>query len=129
MYNSITLSLFIFTLTFGLYRYGSNNVAAGLSIDVTNANGDNAELIVKGDNTFNSNNDRGMASNLVANSNLEINVENGATLNSCGNSGDDIYGFVGVGATATFLGTGYTCSSKQFINGGTVVEPVCQPCA
>jgi len=89
-----------------------------------------AKLIVKGEVTLNSNGFAGMYSFLYSNSNLEIDVENGSTLESCGNTQFDIYGQVPANATATFSGTGYTCSSKQFFVGvgGTVVEPVCQAC-
>jgi hypothetical protein len=95
-------------------------------------NGANAQLIVKGNVTLNSNNRyHGMYSYLEANTKLEIDVENGSTLESCGNSQSDIYGEVEASATATFSGTGYTCSSKQFIvfGGGTVVPPNCQDCS
>ena len=108
-------------------RDASSNNNVGLGINVSN--GANAQLIVKGNVNINSN-DIGMYSflDLKANTKLEINVENGSTLESCGNIVYDIYGYV-IGA-ATFSGTGYTCSSKQFFVGfgGTVVEPVCQAC-
>ena len=66
-----------------------------------------------------------------SNSNLEIDVENGSTLESCGNDDYDIYGQVPASATATFSGDGsYTCDEAKvvFNGGGTVDEPVCQAC-
>ena len=91
--------------------------------------GVNAELNVKGEVTFNSNGDNGISTSLISNANLEINVESGATFNSCGN-GADIYGDVFAPSTAKFLGDGYTCDQDKVVfgGGGTVVEPVCQPC-
>jgi len=88
-----------------------------------------AQLIVKGKVTLNSNN-IGMYSNLNPSTNLEINVENGSTLESCGNGFRDISGEVPLSATATFSGTGYTCDQAkvQFNGGGTVVPPNCQAC-
>jgi hypothetical protein len=123
MYNSNT---FISIPVFGLLRDASSNGYIGLFIDV--GNGANAQLIVKGKVTLNSNDGYGMYPYLEANTKLEINVENGSTLESCGNTQFDIYGEVA--GAATFSGTGYTCSSKQFFVevGGTVVEPVCQAC-
>ena len=73
-----------------------------------------------------------MYSFLYSNSNLEIDVENGSTLESCGNIVYDISGEVVASATtATFSGDGsYTCDqAKVVFNGdGTVDEPVCQAC-
>jgi len=89
-----------------------------------------AKLIVKGEVTLNSNGLAGMYSFLYSNSNLEIDVENGSTLESCGNY-IDIYGYVTAFATATFSGDGsYTCDqAKVVFNGdGTVVPPNCQAC-
>ena len=112
----------------------SDNKSTGLSIEV-NGDGTNAELNVKGENTFNSNGFAGMYTTLsgVTDSTLEINVESGATLETCENDGSyDIGGFVPAGATTKFLGDGYTCDPNrvEFIvfSGGTVVEPDCQGC-
>ena len=126
MYNS-NFIIYIFTLIFGLCRDASNNVYIGMYIGVDS--GVEAELDVKGNVTLNSNN-IGMYSYLGANTKLDINVENGSTLESCGNGQFDISGQVKASATATFSGTGYTCSSKKFFVGvgGTVVKPVCQAC-
>ena len=90
--------------------------------------GVDAQLIVKGEVTF-SNKNYGMYSYLEANTKLEINVENGSTFETCGNTQFDIVGYV-VGA-ATFSGTGYTCDEANFFftGGGTVDGPVCQPCS
>ena len=108
-------------------RDANSNLNYGLGIGVV-VDGVNAQLIVKGKVTLNSNDNYGLYSYLEANTKLEINVENGSTLESCGNTQFDIYGYVA--GAATFLGTGYTCSSKQFIEvGGTVDEPVCQDCS
>ena len=77
-----------------------------------------------------------MYSFLYSNSNLEIDVENGSTLESCGNDDDDIYGEVEASATATFSGTGYTCDQNKVVfegigggTVGTVVPPNCQDCS
>jgi len=104
----------------------SSNNNVGLDIGV--GNGANAQLIVKGKVTLNSNGLAGMNSLFGANTKLEINVENGSTLESCGNKFYDILGEVK--GAATFSGTGYNCSSTTFFvgGGGTVVEPVCQAC-
>ena len=83
---------------------------------------------MKGEVTFNSNGAYGMYSFLDSNAQLEINVESGTTLKSCGNTGFDIYGFVEPSSTLDFSGTGYTCDQIVFDGAGTVVEPVCQPC-
>jgi hypothetical protein len=108
-----------------IFRDASNAIY-GMYIDVSN--GVEAELIVKGNVTLNSNN-IGMYSFLRANTKLEINVENGSTLESCGNIVKDINGYV-TGA-ATFSGTGYTCDQNKvvFEGDGTVDEPVCQDCS
>jgi hypothetical protein len=80
----------------------------------------------------NSNIQRGLAAKVSGGAKLNVDVKENGTFESCGNNSNswhyDIYGNVLATATATFSGTGYTCSSKQFINDGTVVEPVCQPC-
>ena len=93
--------------------------------------GVNVKLIVKGNNTFNSNYFYGINTfvNFDSNANLEINVESGATLHSCGN-GADINGYVHEGGKVDFSGTGYTCDQDKvsFGGDGTVVEPVCQAC-
>ena len=116
------------TLIFGLCREASNNGNIGLIIDVED--GVEAKLNMKGKVTLNSNGFYGMAIFQNPNTNLEINVENGSTLNSCGNSPLDIYGFTASDATLTFSGDGsYTCSSKDFVGGGTVVGPTCQDCS
>jgi hypothetical protein len=121
------LSLFI--PLFDLLRDASNAIY-GMYIGVDS--GVEAKLIVKGEVTFNSNGNgfAGMYSFLYSNSNLEIDVENGSTLESCGNTQFDIYGQVPANATATFSGTGYTCDqAKVVFNGGfTVVPPNCQAC-
>ena len=124
MYNSNTF-IFLF-LYFWTLRDASNNSAAGLDIRV-NGDGTNAELNVKGENTFNSN-FYGISTFPFSNANLDINVESGATLKSCGNVAADIYGDVFDPATATFLGDGYTCDQIQFFGDGTVTPPNCQPC-
>ena len=133
MYNSNTF-IFLFLC---FCRDSSNNEYTGLFIEV-DGGGTNAKLIVKGENTFNSNggNDygNGMYSYLISNSKLEVNVESGATLKSCGNNGPyDIGGVFPASATATFLGTGYyTCDQNRVRffgpNAGTVVPPTCQAC-
>jgi hypothetical protein len=149
--------LSLFTLIFGLCRNASNNGFSGLFIQVQN--GANAKLNVKGSVNINSNEVYGMQSYLPdSNSNLDFVVESDATLNfdqnevgfgatvfagaelnvdvkgngsfeSCGNT-RDISGFVGA-ATATFSGAGYTCDQNKVVltGTGTVVEPVCEPCA
>ena len=127
MYNSNT---FIFLFLFlGFCRVSSNNEGTGFFIFV--GDGTNAELIVKGENTFNSNGDNGIRPFLNSNSNLEINVETGSTLNSCGN-GADIRGFVSEGAKVDFSGTGYTCDQDKVEftgdGAGNVVPPKCQAC-
>ena len=131
MYNSNT---YISIPIFGLCRDANSNVNFGLGIAVF-VDGVNAQLIVKGNVNINSNGD-GMFSFLEANTKLEINVENGSTLESCGNTQFDIYGTVDATATATFPGTGYTCDQAKVVfigdNGGTVGTvdgPVCQPCS
>ena len=86
---------------------------------------------VKGENTFNSNGQFGILTNSLANTFVEINVENGSTLETCGNGDYDIYGYVGEGGALTFLGDGYTCDQDEvvFFDGdGTVVKPDCQAC-
>ncbi len=114
------------TLIFGLCREASNNEFYGLIIEVGVQRVD-AELIVKGEVTLNENGFFGMYPSLNTNTNLEINVESGATLNSCGNIVYDIYGFVF--GNLIFSGDGsYTCSLKQFLGDGAVVEPDCQDC-
>ncbi len=116
------------TLIFGLCREASNNKFYGLFIEVGVQRVD-AELIVKGEVTFNSNGSYGMYSLLAPNTNLEINVENGSTstLETCGNSRFDIY-VSNNGSTATFFGDGYTCGKVASEVLGTVVGPVCQAC-
>ncbi len=116
------------TLIFGLCREASSNSYIGLGIGV--AGGANAQVTVKGENTFNSNGFAGILTGLPPNNNLEINVESGATLNSCGNSQFDIEveGSVHPDATLTFLGTGYTCDQTKVSFPGTVVPPDCQDC-
>jgi len=108
------------------YREASSNDADGLNIGVTGEA--NAQVIVKGKVTLNSNGGDGMYSSLNPNTKLEINVESGATLNSCGNSVIDIGGEVEAPSTLTFLGTGYTCEQTKVLIIGTVDEPVCQSC-
>jgi hypothetical protein len=105
-------------------RDASNNARNGLVIGVfRNAN---VQLIVKGEVTFNSNK-YGMYSDLNPSNNLEINVENGSTLESCGNTQRDIYGYVE--GAATFSGDGsYTCDNVYFPIDGTVLPPNCQAC-
>ena len=101
---------------------------------IVDGGGINAELNVKGENTFNSNGGNGIYTFLDSNANLEINVESGATLNSCGNGRYDIGGIVLAGAEVDFLGTGYTCDQDRvsfFFFGpgaGNVVPPTCQDC-
>ena len=110
------------------YREASSNDADGLNIGVTGEA--NAQVIVKGKVTLNSNGGDGMYSSLNPNTKLEIKVESGATLNSCGNGQYDIGGNVQwTDATLTFTGAGsYTCSSKNLYGDGAIVEPVCQSC-
>ena len=119
--------LSLFTPTFGLCRDdASNNASGGLFIQVQN--GVEAKLNVEGSVTLNSNG-IGIFTNISPNSNVEINVETGATLETCGNSQYDIYGNVFSAATLTFSGDGYTCDNVSFpTNAGTIVEPVCQAC-
>ena len=91
--------------------------------------GTNAEVNVKGIVTVNENDSYGMYTASTSTSNLEVKVEKGATLETCGNKGYGIYGDVFAPATATFLGTGYTCDQIVFNGDGTVVEkPDCQDC-
>jgi hypothetical protein len=97
-----------------------------LYIDVYS--GVEAKLIVKGSVTLNSNGLVGMYPFLEANTKLDIVVDNGSTLESCGNGVSDIEGYVAASATATFSGTGYICDQTNLFGGGTVVEPVCQAC-
>jgi len=103
-----------------------------LYIEVFGGANVNAQVIVKGKVTLNSNG--GVGIDIInPNSNLEINVESsGATLETCGNIGLDIGGNVAATASVTFSGTGYTCDQAkvQFFgsDGSTVVEPVCQDC-
>ena len=122
------LSFYSYFWVLCICRNASNTTAVGLSIGVSP--GVNAKLIVKGENTFNSNGVDGIYTTLNSNSNLEINVESDATLKSCENGRDDIRGFFFAPATATFLGTGYTCDPNKvvFVGDGTVVEPKCQAC-
>jgi len=98
-----------------------------LYIDVESGD---AQLIVKGEVTLTSNGFAGMASDVNPSTNLEINVENGSTLESCGNTQRDIEGYVYAAGAATFLGTGYTCDQNKvvFDGDGTVDEPNCQAC-
>jgi predicted metal-dependent enzyme (double-stranded beta helix superfamily) len=121
------LSLFI--PLFDLLRDASSNAIYGLYINGVDS-GVEAQLIVKGKVTLNSN-DIGMYSFLFSDSKLDIAVENGSTLESCGNTRRDVYGYVTANATATFSGTGYTCDeAKVVFNGdGTVDEPNCQDCS
>jgi hypothetical protein len=130
-------------------RDANSNSNYGLYINARN--GANAELIVKGKVTLNSNGLAGMYPYLFSDSKLDIAVLNDATLNleqnrygffadvvsgaelnvevkengtfeSCGNDDYDVYGTVTTAsATATFSGTGYTCRSKLFINVGGTV--------
>ena len=109
------------------------NTNEGTGLYIRYVTGANAKLIVKGNNTFNSNGDYGgILLRQSPNTNLEIIVETGATLNSCGNGVYDIFGEVPAiyNATATFLGDGYTCNQTKvvFDGDGTVVEPTCQAC-
>ena len=116
------------TLIFGLCRKASNNGNTGLAIDVDGV-GVEAKLNMKGKVNFNSNEIYGMNSLLNTNTNLEINVESGSTLNSCGNVFNDIEGIVQNDATLTFTGAGsYTCSSKNLYGDGAIVPPACQDC-
>ena len=107
-------------------RDANSNANSGLYISARN--GVEAEFIVKGKVTFNSNVSFGMYSYLFSDSKLDIAVLNDATLESCGNTRRDISGFVE--GAATFSGTGYTCDQTYFFfdGNGTVVEPVCQAC-
>ena len=119
MYNSF--------LFFVSGREASNNYI-GLGIGV--GGGATVKLTVKGENTFNSNGFAGFLTGLPSNNNLEINVEKGSTLETCGNAGNDIGGNVFANAAATFSGDGYTCDrvSISVFGTGTVDEPVCQAC-
>ena len=138
-------------------RDANSNLNYGLGIGVV-VDGVNAQLIVKGKVTFNSNVSFGMYSYLFSDSKLDIAVLNDSTLNleqnrygfyanvfggaelnvevkengtfeTCGNIDYDVVGYV-VGA-ATFSGTGYICDQNKVVfNGdGTVDEPVCQDCS
>ena len=120
------LSLFI--PLFDLLRKASSNQVYGLYPYIGVESGVEAKLIVKGKVTLNSNDGYGMYPYLFSDSKLDIAVLNDATLESCGNTQFDISGQVKAGA-ATFSGTGYTCSSKQFSAVGTVVPPNCQDCS
>ncbi len=87
---------------------------------------------MKGTVNFNSNGFYGIFTGLETNTNLEINAENGSTLETCGNGQLDIGGNVNSDATVTFLGDGYTCEQAKVSfdgpGGSTVVGPDCQPC-
>ena len=93
--------------------------------------GTNAEVNVKGIVTANSNGNQGIYTSQNTNANLEINVESGATLSSCGNGAYDIFGIVSA-STVEFSGTGYTCDQDRVeftvFGDGTVVLPNCQAC-
>ena len=123
------LMLSLFTLIFGLCRNASTNGYSGLYIERLSP-GATAELTVnvKGKVTFNSNGQFGIRANLASNAILDINVETDATLETCGNGVDDIYGYVDTSSTATFSGTGYTCDPNKVWFDGDVVKPVCQAC-
>ena len=129
MYNSNTFhfSVPIFS------RDASNNIFRGLDIRV-NGDGTNAELNVKGENTFNSNFYGIYTSQSLNANNLEINVESDATLTTCGNGRDDIRGNVAASSTLdfSFSRDGYTCdlTKVSFIGpgAGNVVPPTCQDC-
>ena len=125
MYNS---NAFIFLLLFlGLCRDASNG---DFGLDIVVYPGANAELTVKGKVTFNSNGSNGIFTNLYSNAILDINVETDATLETCGNGVDDIFGYVDTSSTAKFSGTGYNCDQDEvrFDGDGTIVKPDCQAC-
>ena len=125
----ITQILSFYSYVFGLCRNASNNQNDGLSIRV-DGDGTNAEVNVKGIVTANSNGFAGMYTSQNPNANLEINVESGSTLNSCGNTLNDIVSDVDTSATVEFLGTGYACDQTKvvFTGAGTVDPPTCQAC-
>ena len=93
----------------------------------------NAELNVKRENTFNSNGNDGVSTNRIfPPSNLKINVESDATLESCKNGRYDIGGIVFEDAEVDFSGDGYTCEQAKVVFTGTgadnVDKPVCKRC-
>eukprot|EP00986_Skeletonema_menzelii_P009377 scaffold4266_cov139-Skeletonema_menzelii.AAC.1 len=72
---------------------------------------------------------------VVSGAELNVEVKENGTLESCGNIVYDIYGKVKASATATFSGTGYTCDQAKVVfivlgggTVGTVVLPNCQVC-
>ena len=124
-YNS---NAFISIPIFCLCRDASNN-GRGLFLDLDGAEGD-VQVIAKGSNTFNSNDGDGIYSYIDDSMNLFIDVEEGGSVQSCGNLDDDIdTENCGASATAAFTGSGYTCDKiYESSNEGTVVRPDCQPC-
>ena len=118
----------------GPCRNASDNELVGLDI-LVNSDGTNAQLNMKGQVTFNSNGFVGMytgLSSLNSNAKLEINVESGSTLKSCGNAVADISGNVDTSSTLDFSGDGYTCDQNKVVflgsGAGNVDEPTCQDC-
>ena len=156
------LSLSLFTPTFGFYRDASNNEADGLFFgnkvdakvnvkgNVTfNSNGGSGmtlnvlfnqrlerklDLVINSGATLNlDHNSVGLYATVNSFGELNVDVKENGSFESCGNVDRDIFGSPTLNSTYTFLGLGdgsYTCNQTRVLlaGKGTVVEPVCQPC-
>lgn len=77
--------------------------------------------------------DDGFRTNVLIGSNLNVVVNEGATVTSCRNTDYDITGNIESDANVTFSGAGtYFCDQSKVLFTGvgseTVVPPVCQAC-
>ena len=123
--NSNTfISIPIFGLC--LCRDASNN-EDGLDIDSSSSL--NVKLIAKGSNIFNSNTRDGIYVRVDESTNFVIDVQDGGSIQSCGNGDDDIYTEDCSGSSVAFTGSGsYTCEKVDSYDSGTIVGPNCQAC-
>ena len=125
-------SIFYFHIYFWfpLYRNVTNNAVYGLLIE--SGDGANAMVYVNGEVTIDNNSD-GIGADVDSGSNLNVVVNEGATLTSCKNTDYDITGNIESDTNVAFSGDGtYVCDQSKVLFTGdgneTVVEPTCQPC-
>ncbi len=120
------------------YRNITNNAVYGLLL--ISRNGANVTLDVNGEVTIDNNSsafitpqDDGIRTNVLTGSNLNVVVNEGATLTSCRNTAHDITGNIESDTNVSFSGAGtYYCDQSKVLFTGdgneTVVEPTCQAC-
>ena len=92
----------------------------------------NAQLIMKGNVTANSNGNFGGMYTYLEGSNMNLVIDVQGSFQSCGNDPQDIYYEVEkTSSSLEYTGSGYTCDKVYDLlgNGGTnIVEPECQSC-